>query len=235
MLIFQINQNASSAKLMGLKGESHYGFKGEKRTSREDEEQAKDLFVLFNTGLVLVTHAFLRECSSKLDKSLHHMLLTTLLPSAAEATASRPVHKRDAMTGRLNELAFFALPGEGKRSIAASNLSKHPAKIRTGLLHAKARRDEKAFTEERAMSGGAKAYDGKKMRAKNYGASDRNHVGKDLEKKKGMDGGKEDRRRGLRMGVGKFEGGMLKLSRSEIAFGSSKGDRGFRGKKGRRK
>lgn len=58
--------------------------------------------------------------------------------------------------------------------------------------------------------------------------------GEEVGKKKGMEGRKEERGRGLAMGVGRFEGGMLRLSRSEIAIGSGREEGSFRGKRGKR-
>jgi hypothetical protein len=161
------------------------------------------------------------------------MLLTTLLPSAAANAASRPVDKRNAVSGRLLELASFSLPGQGAKSVSSSHLSRHPANIRTGLVHAKAKRDEKAHAEAQAASGSGRGYDGKKMRSE-QGKRLRAGFGEEVGKKKGMEGRKEERGRGLAMGVGRFEGGMLRLSRSEIAIGSGREEGSFRGKRGKR-
>ncbi len=169
----------------------------------------------------------------KLDKSLHDMLLTTLLPSAAADSASRPVDKRNAVSGRLLELASYSLPGEGSKSVSSSHLSKHPANIRTGLIHAKARRDEKAHAEAQAASGLRKGYDGKKKMQSESRKKLRAGVGEEVGKKKGMEKRKEERGRGLATGIGKFEGGMLRLSKEDIARGSGEEERRFRGKRGK--
>ncbi|KIR42599.1 hypothetical protein I307_04564 [Cryptococcus deuterogattii 99/473] len=90
--------------------------------------------------------------NASLDKTLHSMLLTTLLPSHAASTASRPVDKRNAMSARLLELAQYELPGEGNKVVKDKHLSKHPAAVRTGLLHKREKR-EKAQRQEAIDSG----------------------------------------------------------------------------------
>ena len=178
----------------------------------------------------------------KLDKTLHDMLLTTLLPSNDAANASRPVDKRKAMSGRLLELAQYELPGEGSKSVAASKLSSVPAEIRTGIIHAQAKREKAARADAEAagsfvrglggLGGEGRGFKGEKGRSK------RAAVGTDTGKKKGMEGRKaESRDRGLSMGIGKFQGGMLRLSERDIARGSadrSSGPSGGRGGKGGR-
>lgn len=175
------------------------------------------------------------------------MLLNNLLPSAAAAEAQRPVDKRNAMHGRLLELASYALPGEGSNQASSANakLSSHPAKIRTGIMHAQAKREANARREaELAGNKGLGENPGKRSTGGGE-KRDRAVMGADLGKKKGMEGRKKGdaaRDRGLGMGIGKFDKGMLRLSEREIARGSGerrggsgRGGRGGRGgKKGRR-
>lgn len=187
--------------------------------------------------------------NTKLDKTLHDMLLTTLLPSAQSATANRPVDKRNAVTGRLLELANFHLPGEGSKTVSTSHLSSHPAKIRTGMVHAKARREAKSREESEAAGSfvrglGGLGGEGKGKKVEK-GRSARAGLGEEVGKKKGQQGRKDivGRDRGLAMGVGRFKGGMLTLTESEIARGTSakrdgppgrgRGGRGGRGVRGR--
>lgn len=204
---------------MGIKPSTDYGPPSKKRQREEAEEDLED------------------QSNLKLDKTLHNMLLTTLLPGAEAGTAQRPVDKRKAMSGRLLELAQFELPGEGTKSLSVSQHSGHSAKIKTGIMHAKASREKKARAEAEAAGSFVKGLGGLGGEGRGFksdkGRGKRAGLGEDVRKKKGMDGRKgEKRERGLGSGFGRFEGGMLKLSASEIARGSGEG-RGGGGRGGR--
>ena len=173
--------------------------------------------------------------NTKLDKTLHDMLLTNLLPSHHSSTAQRPVDKQKAISGRLLELASYELPGEGSSSISRASLSSHPAKVRTGIIQAKARKEAKAKDEAEAGSWvrGIGTVGTGKGKTVDKGRQKRSGLGTDVGTKKGMEGRKEGRSRGLAMGVGKFKAGMLSLSAREIARGSEtdRSGGGHRGKK----
>lgn len=168
------------------------------------------------------------------------MLLTSLLPSAKEDAASRPVDKRAAMSGRLLELANYSLPGEGEGVVRGSNLSSHPAKVRTGLIHAQARRAEASRAEAEAAGSwvkgkgglgdlgrkGAGVRPGKEREVRTFGT---------VTKKKGMDGRKKERAKGLGMGVGSYGNGALRIDEGTIARVNGGGKKGKgMGKKGMR-
>jgi hypothetical protein len=179
-----------------------------------------------------------------LDKSLQHLLLTKLLPEAANP--SRPVEKRNAIAGRLLEvrltcrvllgrtvilnryptllphkLASYAPQGQGKSTLVEKSYSSQPRKLQTAILAARAERAEKARKEAEAAGSWVRGIGGL-----GEGAGARKG-GKSNDKR----GGKE-RERGLTMGVGKFRDGMLTLSKAEIERGSkTTGDDGPRGKK----
>jgi hypothetical protein len=155
------------------------------------------------------------------------MLINNLIPSATLSAASRPVEKRNAIQGRLLELSSYALPGEGHANATSSNsnLSSHPAKIRTGILKAQEKRDEKLKEEAKASGNWVRGLGGlgdakKRKIGDSDGKKQRARMGDDVGKKKGMEGrkkGDEARDRGLGMGIGRFDGGMLKISKGEIA------------------
>lgn len=171
----------------------------------------------------------------QLDKTLHDMLLNNLLPSATADAAQRPVDKRNALQGRILELASYSIPGEGSKSAHESNsrLSSHPAKIRTGIIHAQAKRE--AAAREEARAAGNKGLG--EVKKRNEGRGDRAVMGAEVGKKKGMDGrtkGDAARDRGLTMGVGRFSNGALRLSEAEIARGSEPRDGGRGGRGGKR-
>ena len=181
----------------------------------------------------LIDHDY--RSNLKLDKTLHDMLLTTLLPSAKADSAQRPVDKRKAVSGRLLELAQYQLPGEGSKILSSSHLSSHPAKIRAGMIHAQERRDAKARSDAEAAGSFVRGLGGLggegRGKIGRRGRGTRAGVGEDVGKKKGMEGRRDNdkRDRGLGMGVGRFQRGMLKLSESDIARGSQEGPRRGRG------
>ena len=170
------------------------------------------------------------------------MLLTNLLSTNATSEAKRPVEKRKAIEGRLLELASFAPTGQGSKSslsTSSANLSSHPAKIRTGIIQAQAKRDEKARREAEASGNKVRGMRGLgEMESKRgSGERDRAMMGAEVGKKKGMESRKKGdaaRDRGLGMGIGRFDRGMLKLSEREIARGSEERRGGGRGKGGGR-
>ncbi|WVQ70483.1 hypothetical protein IAR50_000002 [Cryptococcus sp. DSM 104548] len=222
--------NGTSTKMMGIASTPDYppssSRKRSRQTAEEDDEDAT---------------------AASLDKSLHSMLLNSLLPEHASSLASRPVDKRNAMSARLLELANYELPGEGSKVMKTQHLSKHSAKIRTGMVHKQEARD-KAKRQEAIESGNhvrGMSSLGEGLKKSGGKASQRAMMGMETGKKKGMESrkkGDEDRSRGLGMGVGRFAGGMLKLSKSEIdgvngdmerRRESSRGGRGGRGRGGR--
>ncbi|WVQ93050.1 hypothetical protein IAU59_000114 [Kwoniella sp. CBS 9459] len=216
--------NGNSAKMMGIKNEPDYipeRLRKRLRTENEDDPE--------------------EQSNLKLDKTLHDMLLTNLLPSAAADSASRPVDKRNALSGRLMELASYHLPGEGSKNVASAKHSSHSAHIRTGIIHAQAKREKKAQDEAKAAGNYIKGIgglgDGGKWGMTKGKLERRAQIGTEVGKKKGMDGrkkGESERDRGLSMGIGKFAGGTLRLSERELARGnesaSARGGRGGRGR-----
>ncbi|GMK55508.1 hypothetical protein CspeluHIS016_0205640 [Cutaneotrichosporon spelunceum] len=204
----------NSAKIMGLQPEEQPGSGKRKRKEADEEEQSNE----------------------RLDKTLHDMLLNSLLPSAAQDAASRPVDKRSAMSGRLLELANYSLPGEGEGVVRGASLSSHPAHVRTGLIHAKQRRAESARAESEAAGSWVKGKGG----LGDLGRRGAGSKGKEREvrtfgttsKKKGMDGSKKERAMGLGMGVGKFDKGALRIDEGTIARINNSGKGGGKKKGG---
>ncbi|WVF65375.1 hypothetical protein IAT40_000102 [Kwoniella sp. CBS 6097] len=215
--------NGNSAKMMGIKNEPDYVPERQRKRARADSEDPEE------------------QSNLKLDKTLHDMLLTNLLPSAAADSASRPVDKRNAMSGRLMELASYHLPGEGSKNIASAKHSSHSAHIRTGIIHAQAKREKKAQEEAKAAGNYIKGIgglgDGGKFGMTKGKLERRAQIGTDVGKKKGMDGrnkGESGRDRGLSMGIGKFAGGTLRLSEREVARGNESASGGRAGGRGGR-
>lgn len=172
------------------------------------------------------------------------MLLTSLLPGAEADSAARPVEKRNALSGRLLELASYSLPGEGSTKVRGASLSSHPANVRTGLMHAAARREEKARAESEAAGSWVKGIGGLGDMGKG-GAGIRpsggnaarglRTFGLEVGKKKGMSGKKNERAKGLSMGVGNYKNGTLTISDREIDRVNNLGKGGMRKKGGKKR
>lgn len=166
-----------------------------------------------------------------LDKQLHRMLMTTVLPAAA--SHSRPIDKRNALSGRLLEIAAMADLGAGSSKIAAETQQVNfPSKVKMGINKAKAEREERARATAEAAGSWVKGLGGLADSGGKGGktAAQRKRDEKRLERK--------DRDRGLAMGIGKFQGGMLRLNKAEIARGNqerSGGGASSKGKKGKGK
>lgn len=193
-------KSGSSAKIMGITTNTATTPRKRPQSSADDIEDATN---------------------SSLDATLHTMLLRNLLPSSDISSASRPVDKRNAISSRLMELAEYALPGEGSSALPSLH-SKHAAKIRTGIIHAKAKREEKARTaSEQAGSWtrGAGGLGDLGKRGKGVGGvrgkDDRLGLG-EMKKKKGMSSAGKQRERGLDASVGRFEKGNLKVDERTI-------------------
>lgn len=159
--------------------------------------------------------------------------MTTVLPSAA--SHSRPIDKRNALSGRLLEIASMADLGAGSSKIAAETQQVNfPGKMKMGINKAKMDREEKARATAEAAGSWVKGLGGLGDAGGGKGAktaAQRKRDEKRLERK--------DRDRGLAMGIGKFQGGMLRLNKAEIARGneersSSRGGSSSRGKGGSR-
>ncbi|KAJ9094463.1 hypothetical protein QFC21_006002 [Naganishia friedmannii] len=164
------------------------------------------------------------QSNISLDKSLHSLLMTTLLPNAHEA--SRPVEKRNQMSSRLLELANVTSLGDGSAKLGESTHKGHAARMRTAIENAKVDRAEKARAQAQAAGSWVKGIGG-------LGDSASGPRGQTLAQKKRSEKSldRKDRDRGLAMGIGRFKGGMLRLNSNEIARGSqSRSERPDRGR-----
>lgn len=165
--------------------------------------------------------------NSALDKTLHSMLMTSLLPQHTLNAASRPVEKRDAIASRLNQLAGYTLPGENDDGArAAAKHRGHSAKIKTGIMKADERRKETARREAEMAGSWVRGKGGLGdlgKRGEGVGGlkrkDDRLAMG-EIKRKKGMGKASQARDRGFGPAEGgrggRFEGGVLKVSQREI-------------------
>ncbi|KAG8958305.1 hypothetical protein FRC03_009263 [Tulasnella sp. 419] len=134
------------------------------------------------------------------DRELHKLIHTrVLLGSQQSELKLTPAQRRKAMEGRVLELANSAKLGEGDKTVRQNEKNKAAKHVRDGMKSRQRERDAKELEEAKNLGNYHPVF--KKLFA---GSS----------AKKGL---KRKRERGIGMGVGKFAGGQLNLSRQEIA------------------
>ncbi|KAG5644062.1 hypothetical protein DXG03_009152 [Asterophora parasitica] len=151
------------------------------------------------------------------DAILHRLVHTKLLSGSLDPDLDMtPAKRRKALAGRVLELSGAAKIGRGEKSVREKERNNASKRVREGLLD-KQKQRAKAELEEAKELG-------------NYHPT--------LKKVFDSDEGPSTRKRerGLKMGVGKFQGGLLKLSRDEIMMaeggGRGRGRGGSRGSRG---
>lgn len=119
----------------------------------------------------------------------------------------KPAQRKKALAGRILELNGDAKLGRGEKSVRQAERNKASKRIRAGLLE-KEKQRQKAQLEEAKNMG-------------NYHRSIKNVFEQPSEPSN------QKRERGLRMGVGKFSGGLLKLSQEDISKAQGRSHRGL--------
>ncbi|PWN21086.1 hypothetical protein BCV69DRAFT_282587 [Microstroma glucosiphilum] len=166
------------------------------------------------------------------DRQLSHLLNTTLFArggprgTGASSSKDKPDLSSHDTLARILELSSSSQArkgqvfgrGQGAKSLKASQLKTMPVKIREGIRSAAGGRAEKEVERNKEMGLLSDAYS-RKLMGRQY--EDETMTGKRREKR--------DRVRGLGMGVGKFRGGILKLSEEEVSRITGEGREGSRG------
>ncbi|KAI4519349.1 hypothetical protein K525DRAFT_177674, partial [Schizophyllum commune Loenen D] len=162
------------------------------------------------------------------DALLHRLVHTQLLDPNL-SSSSKPSARRTALLGRLHELASASgasgkstlkqsRPGMGSKVIKTTERNVHAKAVREGLLRKQKELAARKVEEAKELG----TYHPSLKRA--LGATDEELVGKERVGR---------RERGLKMGVGKFKGGVLRLGREDIARVEGRGEgRGSRGGRG---
>ncbi|KAJ3559839.1 hypothetical protein NM688_g91 [Phlebia brevispora] len=149
------------------------------------------------------------------DALLHRLVHTQILSGSLNTELDlTPAQRRKALAGRVMEIAGGAKLGKGESAVRAKEHNKNTKRIREGLLAKQKERRQKELEEAKNMG--------------NYHPALKQLFGEDSSAKP-----KQKRERGLKMGVGSFAGGVLRLSQSEIA--SVAGHARPQGKKGARR
>ncbi|KAJ6539262.1 hypothetical protein B0H19DRAFT_1178082 [Mycena capillaripes] len=134
------------------------------------------------------------------DALLHRLVHTKLLSGSLNADLNlTPAHRRKALAGRVLELTGQAKLGKGEKSVREGERNKAAKRVREGMLEKQKERQKQQVEEAKNLG--------------NYHPT----IKKLFESTGTSNAPKKPRDRGLKMGVGKFSGGMLKLSREEIS------------------
>ncbi|TBU40465.1 hypothetical protein BD309DRAFT_927106 [Dichomitus squalens] len=143
------------------------------------------------------------------DALLHRLVHTQLLSGSLNPDLNlTPAQRKKALAGRVMEAAGKAKLGKGEAAVRQKEHNRAAKHVRDGLTEKKKERQQKELEEAKQLGNYHPA-----LKAL-YDASSTSH----LRKKK--------RDRGMKMGVGSFKGGILKLSKSEISAveGRSRGE-----------
>ncbi|KLO16335.1 hypothetical protein SCHPADRAFT_217011 [Schizopora paradoxa] len=146
------------------------------------------------------------------DALLHKLIHTQLLSARSSDASLKPAERKRVVQGRILELAAGAKLGSGEKSVKLEEQKRASKKIRLGLERKASERE--AQTLEQAKNLG------------NYHSSIKHLFGAQSK-------GQPDRRKrdkGLKMGVGRFAGGVLKLSKKD--FSSEAGHSRSKARKG---
>ncbi|KAL1662469.1 hypothetical protein GGF50DRAFT_58857 [Schizophyllum commune] len=169
------------------------------------------------------------EHTNAQNDALLHRLVHTQLLDPNLSSSSKPSARRTALLGRLHELASASgasgkstlkqsRPGMGSKVIKTTERNAHAKAVREGLLRKQKELAARKVEEAKELG----TYHPSLKRA--LGATDEELVGRERAGR---------RERGLKMGVGKFKGGVLRLGREDIARVEGRGEgRGSRGGRG---
>ncbi|KAI9466832.1 hypothetical protein BJY52DRAFT_1111475 [Lactarius psammicola] len=149
------------------------------------------------------------------DALLHRLVHTQLLSGSLNPELNlTSAQRKKALEGRILEVAGSSKLGQGEKTVRAKERDKASKRVRGGMLEKQKQRREKLVQEAKEMG--------------NYHPASKKLFQDPSEKNTGR-----SRERGLRMGVGSFGGGTLRLSKQEIEMvqGSPTGDQ----RRGRRR
>ncbi|KAJ7700000.1 hypothetical protein B0H17DRAFT_273864 [Mycena rosella] len=143
------------------------------------------------------------------DALLHRLVHTKLLSGSLNTELDlTPAQRRKALAGRVLELTGQAKLGKGEKSVREGERNKAAKRVREGILDKQKDRQKQQLEEAKNLG--------------NYHPT----IKKLFESTSTSEAPKKPRDRGLKMGVGKFSGGMLKLSKDEISLGQDGPRRG---------
>ncbi|PPQ64697.1 hypothetical protein CVT24_008324 [Panaeolus cyanescens] len=147
------------------------------------------------------------------DALLHKLVHTKLLSGSLNPDLDMDgAKKRKALAGRVLELSGSAKLGKGEKSVREAERTKASKRVREGLVKKQEQRNKQELEEAKNLG------NYHPMLKKMYEAS--------------SSGPSRKRQKGLKLGVGSFQGGVLKLSKSDVSS-VMPGQSSTRGKKGK--
>ncbi|KAK2466148.1 hypothetical protein APHAL10511_001790 [Amanita phalloides] len=157
------------------------------------------------------------------DALLHRLIHTQLLSGSLNPELNlTSAQRQKALAGRVLELAGAAKLGKGEKVVIEAERRKDAKSVREGMANKRKEREQQRLEEAKNLG--------------NYHPAIKNVFESSFKSKSSR-----QRDRGLRMGVGRFHGGYLKLSKDEIkvaggdSSGSSVNDRMNRAQRSRRR
>ncbi|EMD41081.1 hypothetical protein CERSUDRAFT_111654 [Gelatoporia subvermispora B] len=148
------------------------------------------------------------------DALLHRLVHTRILSGSLNPELDlTPAQRKKALAGRVLEVSGQAKLGKGETTVRTAEHNKAAKRVRDGIADKQKERSKKELEEAKHLGNYHPAL--KKL----YDASAQSK--------------QQKRERGLRMGVGSFKGGILKLSKHEIDSVRGGGSRGRHGSRKR--
>ncbi|KAG6857353.1 hypothetical protein H0H87_005656 [Tephrocybe sp. NHM501043] len=183
------------------------------------EEEKDDERHVSQLSVNMITDHFLCSTNAQNDAILHRLIHTKLLSGSLNPDLDMtPAHRRKALAGRVLELSGTAKLGKGEKSVREMERNKASKRVRDGLKEKQKARARQELEQAKDLGNYHPTL--KKLFDDSDGPSNKK------------------RERGLRMGVGKFRGGLLQLGREDVqkvmsAGGTSRGRSESRGGRGR--
>ncbi|KAI1792948.1 hypothetical protein LXA43DRAFT_886607 [Ganoderma leucocontextum] len=147
------------------------------------------------------------------DALLHRLVHTQLLSGSLNPDLNlTPAQRKKALAGRIMEAAGKAKLGKGETSVRQKEHNRAAKHVRDGLTEKKKERQRKELEEAKQLGNYHPA-----LKAQYDASSASSSRGK-------------KRERGLKMGVGSFKGGILKLNKRDIGVVEGRSRGGSRGR-----
>jgi len=158
---------------------------------------------------------FLDRTNAQNDAILHKLVHTKLLSGSLTTELElTPSQRRKALAGRVLELTGEAKLGKGEKLVREAERNKASKRVRQGITNKQKERSKQELEEVtfKFSSGG---HETDRLQAKNLG--NYHPTLKKVFEASSSTPTPRKREKGLKMGVGKFSNGLLRLSRDDIS------------------
>ena len=157
---------------------------------------------------------FLHRTNAQNDAILHKLVHTKLLSGSLSTELElTPSQRRKALAGRVLELTGEAKLGRGERLVREAERNKASKRVREGITNKQKERRIHEL-EEVTFKFSSECHEADKLQAKNLG--NYHPTLKKVFEASSSTPTPRKREKGLKMGVGKFSNGTLRLSRNDI-------------------